>query len=125
MNPKEVKLTATEELMVIVFTIYYAVPWRYLIIPLILAGLGVYAVYTYPPNAGIPTTDFVFLCIAVGLGGGLFGGAVINIFLFFIIPFFFNEIKEAFSNHFGPVYKEHRTKAQKQALNKVDDHLLK
>lgn len=93
--------------------LYYSFPWRYII----FIGVGA-SIAPFIANCG---------CGGLVIGGlisaivGAIVGLVLALITFQLIPFLWNELCDVYR----PKYQEHRAKIQKEAIDNVDNHLLK
>lgn len=115
MKLEEVKLSIKEKVGVTFATLNDILPFKYLIFPVIAFVSGIHDGIT-----GRFTTPHVALIILWGTLWCLLG-FVFNLIAFDVIPLIVKDLREAFLER----YSLHEKLAKKQALDKVDDQLLK
>ena len=113
MKPEEVKLTLKDEARVMFNFLYNSFPWRFII----FIGAGaIIAPFVKNCGCGGPVMGGL-----ISVGAGALVGLVVALITFQLIPSIWGEI----CDKYRPQYREHRAKIQKEALDNVDNHLLK
>ena len=113
MKPEEVKLTLKDEARVMFNFLYHSFPWRYIIF---IGGGALIGPFVHNCGCG-----GVAIGGAIAVGCGALAGLISALILFNVIPWIWDEILDVYR----PKYLEHRAKAQKQALDNVDNQILK